>query len=190
MTDATRLLNAVARGEPNAASQLLPLVYDELRRLAAQKIAGERAGQSLDATSLVHEAYLRLVSGHPGQPWDGRRHFFAAAAEAMRRILIDRVRRRRRRKHGGDRQRVDLDQVGPAADSPAEDLLALDEALTRFAAEEPAKAELVKLRYFVGCSLEASAELLGISLATAKRHWAYARAWLFHALTGETPKRT
>jgi RNA polymerase sigma factor (TIGR02999 family) len=184
MSEVTRILAALEQGDPTAAEQLLPLVYDELRRLAAHKLAAEAPGQTLDATALVHEAYLRLVGHDPQQHWDGRGHFFAAAAEAMRRILIDNARRKRRPKHGGDRQRVDLDQTCSAAETPADALLALDEALSRFTAEEPAKAELVKFRYFAGFSLDEAADLLQLSRATAKRHWAYARAWLFCALAG------
>jgi RNA polymerase sigma factor (TIGR02999 family) len=184
MPDVTRLLDAAAAGQPQAAAEILPLIYDELRRLAAQKLAHERPGQTLDATALVHEAYLRLVGADPAQSWRSRGHFFAAAAEAMRRILIDEARRRCRPKHGGDRDRVELDDLAPpAADDRAADLLALDEALTAFAREEPAKAELVKLRYFAGLTLEEAAACLEISPATAKRHWALARAWLFAELT-------
>ena len=182
MTDVTRILSAIEEGDPHAAEQLLPLVYDELRRLAAQKLAKERPGQTLDATALVHEAYLRLVGPADAERWRDRGHFVAAAAEAMRRILVDQARRKRRRKHGGDRQRIDLDEAFAAVDA-REDLLALDEALTQLAAREPAKAELVKLRYFAGLSLEQAAACLGISLATAKRYWAVARAWLFDALS-------
>jgi RNA polymerase sigma factor (TIGR02999 family) len=196
MTEVTRILSAIEQGNPHAAEQLLPLVYEELRKLAAQRIAQEKPGQTLQATALVHEAYLRLVlSGErsrrrPRSPepkrWNTRGHFFAAAAEAMRRILIDNARRKRRSKHGGDRQRVDLDDI-PSTDNPREDLLALDEALSKLAEEEPAKAELVKLRYFAGLSLEEAAACLGISPATAKRHWAVARAWLYAALTEDRP---
>ena len=185
MSDVTSLLKAAARGDPRSAGQLLPLVYEELRRLAARNLAHEAPGQTLDATALVHEAYLRLVGGNAEQHWDGRRHFFAAAAESMRRILIEQARRKRRPKHGGDRQRVDLDEALSAAEATPDHLLALDEALNQFAAEEPAKAELVQLRYFAGFSIHEAADLLGISRATAKRWWAYARAWLYCALTGE-----
>jgi RNA polymerase sigma factor (TIGR02999 family) len=186
MSEVTRLLSAIDAGDPQAAAQLLPLVYDELRRLAAQKMAQEKPGQTLQATALVHEAYLRLVDVEQAQHWNSRGHFFAAAAEAMRRILIDRARRKRRPKHGGDRRRIDLDEALSAAD-PREDLIALDEALNRLSQEEPAKAELVKLRYFAGLSLEEAAACLGISAATAKRHWAVARAWLFADLSGTGP---
>src|SRR5438270_7171448 len=188
MPDVTRILSAIEQGDPQAAEQLLPLVYDELRQLAAQRLAQEKPGQTLQATALVHAAYLRLVSS-PGREsgeneprWNSRGHFFAAAAEAMRRILIDNARRKRRPKHGGDRRRVDLDEAASLADSD-EHLLALNDALDQLAEQEPAKAELVKLRYFAGLSLEEAAACLGISLATAKRYWAVARARLFVALS-------
>jgi RNA polymerase sigma factor (TIGR02999 family) len=181
MSDVTRILSAIEQGDPRAAEQLLPLVYDELRQLAAQRLAQEKPGQTLQATALVHEAYLRLVDTEKAQAWNSRGHFFAAASEAMRRILIDNIRRKRRPKHGGDRQRIDLDEA-LSLDNPRDDLLALDEALTRLAAQEPIKAELVKLRYFAGLTLEEAAAVLGISLATAKRYWAVARAWLFAEL--------
>ena len=181
MNEVTRILSAIEQGDAHAAAELLPLVYDELRRLAAAKLAQEKPGHTLQATALVHEAYLRLVDGEKAEHWNSRGHFFAAAAEAMRRILVDNARRKRRPKHGGDRRRVNLDEALPAAD-PRDDLLALDEALTRLAAEAPAKAELVKLRYFAGLSLEEAAACLGISPATAKRYWDVARAWLFAAL--------
>jgi RNA polymerase sigma factor (TIGR02999 family) len=184
MSDVTRLLDAAAAGDAKAAADLLPLVYKQLRQLAAARMAAERAGQTLDATALVHEAYLRLVGGEPGRPWNDRGHFFAAAAQAMRRILIDRARRRRTPKHGGDFQRRELDDWAlVATDARADELLALDEALTALARQEPAKAELVKLRYFAGLTLEEAAACLGISPSTAKRHWALARAWLFAALS-------
>jgi RNA polymerase sigma factor (TIGR02999 family) len=182
VSDVTQILSAIEQGDPHAAEQLLPLVYDELRRLAAQKLVQEKPGQTLNATALVHEAYLRLVDVEQAQQWNSRGHFFAAAAEAMRRILIDNVRRKRRPKHGGDRQRLDLDEAISLAE-PRDDLLALDEALTRLAAHEPIKAELVKLRYFAGLTLEEAAAALAISPATAKRYWAVARAWLFAELS-------
>jgi RNA polymerase sigma factor (TIGR02999 family) len=182
MNDFTLILSAIEQGDPQAAGQLLPLVYDELRLLAAQKLLREAPGQTLQPTALVHEAYLRLVGTDPAQPWNSRGHFFAAAAEAMRRILIDQARRKRRPKHGGDRRRIDLEEALSLVD-PGEDLLALDEALTLLAAREPVKAELVKLRYFAGLSQEEAAAALGISPATAKRYWAVARAWLFAALS-------
>ena len=184
MQDVTEALDAVARGEPEAAGRLLPLVYDELRRLAAQKLAHEKPGQTLQATALVHEAYLRLVGGDPAKSWNGRGHFFAAAAEAMRRILVENARRRRSLKRGGGLVRRDLDDLQLAAPEPAEDLLALDDALNRLAAVDPVKAELVKLRYFAGMTIEEAADALGMSSATAKRYWAYARAWLYQAVAG------
>jgi RNA polymerase sigma factor (TIGR02999 family) len=182
MTDVTRILGAIEQGDPHAAEQLLPLVYEELRRLAAQKLAQEKPGQTLEATALVHEAYLRLVDVDRVQHWDSRGHFFAAAAEAMRCILIDQARRKRRPKHGGGRNRVSLDEALCLAEAPNDDLLALDEALAKLGRAEPAKAELVKLHYFAGLSLEEAGRLLGISHRTAKRHWAYARAWLYAAI--------
>jgi RNA polymerase sigma factor (TIGR02999 family) len=182
MSEVTHILSAIEQGDAHAAEQLLPLVYEELRRLASQRLAQEKPGQTLQPTALVHEAYLRLVDTEQAQHWKSRGHFFAAAAEAMRRILVDRARRKRRPKHGGDRQRVELDEALAAVD-PRQDLLALDDALTRLAKAEPVKAELVKLRYFAGLSLEESAAVLGVSLATAKRYWATARAWLFAELS-------
>src|SRR5438105_4736682 len=164
MTDVTSILSAIEQGDPHAAEQLLPLVYDELRKLAATKLAQEKPGQTLQATALVHDAYLRLVD--VDQHWNSRGHFFAAAAEAMRRILVDNARRKRRPKHGGDRQRVEMDEALAVAD-PRKDLVALDDALTQLAAQEPVKAELVKLRYFAGLSLEEAAGILRISPATA-----------------------
>ncbi|HKI32133.1 MAG TPA: ECF-type sigma factor [Gemmataceae bacterium] len=183
MTDASRILKAVEQGDPQAAGQLLPLVYDELRRLAAQRLAQEQPGLTLDATSLVHEAYLRLVGGDPDKPWNGRGHFFAAAAEAMRRILIEKARRKRRERHGGDRKRLPLDEANLAEDAADDRLLAVDEALDRLAKEEEKVAEVVKLRYFGGLTIEETAEVLGISVRTANRHWAYARAWLYQELS-------
>jgi RNA polymerase sigma factor (TIGR02999 family) len=182
MCDVTQILTAIEQGDPHAPEKLLPLVYDALRKLAAQRMAQESPGQTLQATALVHEVYLRLVGSEKGQHWDSRGHFFAAAAEAMRRILIDNVRRKRRAKHGGDRKRVDLDQACTLAEGLKHDVLALDEAITKLAAEDHEKAELVKLRYFAGFSLDEAADLLGISRAMAKRHWTYARAWLYAAL--------
>ena len=178
MSEVTRILSAIDQGDPQAASQLLPLVYDELRRVAAAQMAQEKPGQSLDATGLVHEAYLRLIGPTNEVQFLNHRHFFAAAAEAMRRILIEKARRKRRQKRGGDRQRIDLDADDLAAPQRDERLLALDEALERFTALEPEKAELVKLRSFAGLSLDAAAAVLGISASTADRWWAYARAWL------------
>ena len=183
MSDVTRLIEAAQKGDRQAAAELLPLVYDELRQLAAAKMAGEAPGHTLNATALVHEAYVRLVRDHP---FTDRSHFFRVAAEAMRRVLIDRARQKRRIRHGGDREQVPLSDVDVAAEAPAEELLALDEALDRFAAKDPVKAELVKLRYFAGLSEEEAAAALGISRATASRYWSYARAWLINALDGKT----
>jgi RNA polymerase sigma factor (TIGR02999 family) len=179
MADVSRILSAIQQGDPHAAEQLLPLVYEELRGLAAAQLASERPGQTLDATALVHEAYLRLVGD---RAFADRRHFFRVAAEAMRRVLIDRARHKRRARHGGGRVRVPLSDVEVAAEAHAEELLALDEALDRFAATDPVKAELVKLRYFAGLSEEEAAAALGISRATASRYWTFARAWLINAL--------
>jgi RNA polymerase sigma factor (TIGR02999 family) len=187
MADVTQILQDIEQGDPHAAEQLLPLVYEELRKLAAARIADERPGQTLQATGLVHEAYLRLVDAEKAPRWESRGHFFAAAAEAMRRILIDQARRRQSRKRGGNLQRVELDAgalVAGAQDDAAEDLLALDEALQQFESEDPTKARLVKLRYFAGLSLAQAAAALGISTATAKRHWVYARSWLYGKLHG------
>jgi RNA polymerase sigma factor (TIGR02999 family) len=185
MTDVTRALDALGRGDPGAAEQLLPLVYDGLRQLAAQRLAREKPGQTLQATDLVHEAFLRLVDVDRLQSWNGRGHFFAAAAEAMRRILVEAARRKGRLKHGGDRQRVDLESGCRVSAAPPPDLVALDEALSRLAATEPAKAELVKLRYFAGLTMPEAAEVLGVSLATAERHWTFAKAWLYAELAGD-----
>ena len=188
MNEVTHILSAVREGDPHAASRLMPLVYEELRRLAAQQLAREPCGQTLQPTALVHEAYVRLVaspgreSGEQEPHWDNRGHFFAAAAEAMRRILIDNARRKQRPKHGGDRRRVGGDIAAPQPAMPPEDLLALDEALDKLAKEEPDKAELVKLRFFAGLTMPEVAEVLGISLATAERHWSYARTWLYAEL--------
>jgi RNA polymerase sigma factor (TIGR02999 family) len=181
MKEVTRILSAIEQGDAQAAAQLLPLVYDELRKLAAQKLAQERPGQTLQATALVHEAYLRLVDTEKVQRWDSRGHFFAAVAEAMRHILIDNARRKRRPKHGGDRHRVSLDEALVLGAAP-DDLLALDEALEDLERADPSKARLVKLHYFAGLTLEESGEVLGISYRTAKRYWAYARAWLYAAI--------
>ena len=188
MNDVTQILNAIEQGDPHAASQLLPLVYDELRRLAAQKLTAEAPGQTLQATALVHEAYLRLVGKGNEQRWDSRGHFFAAAAEAMRRILVEAVRRKRSLKQGGGRARQEIDAVQLAAPEPVEDLLALDEALDKLAARDSVKAELVKLRYFAGMTIEEAAAALGISNATAKRYWTYARTWLYQEIAGDPGK--
>ncbi len=182
MSEVTRILSDLAQGDPQAAGQLLPLVYEELRRLAAQRLAGEAPGQTLQPTALVHEAYLKLVGPDPDHAWNDRAHFFAAAAEAMRRILIDNARQKQRQKRGGGRQRVPLAQADAMAATPDDDLLALDEALARLAAAHPVKAELVKLRYFAGLSEQEAAAALGLSRATASRYWTFARAWLIHAL--------
>ncbi|MFO0811356.1 MAG: ECF-type sigma factor [Gemmataceae bacterium] len=185
MPDVTRLLDAAAAGDARAAADLLPLVYDELRRLAAAQMVRERPGHTLDATALVHEAYLRLVGAKPqATEWANRGHFFAAAAEAIRRILIDRARSKLAARHGGGRRRVPLEEGSAAVQSP-DGLLALDDVLTRFAAEEPVKAQLVKLRFFAGLTMPEAAAALGISLATAERHWAYARIWLYAALSDD-----
>jgi len=185
MTDVTQILNAIEQGDPRAAEQLLPLVYDELRRLATGRMAHEPPGQTLQATALVHEAYLQLMDAEGRKSWEGRGHFFASAAEAMRRILIDSARRKRRPKHGGERHRVDLDDAGDAIAPPVDDLLALDEALEKLSAVDRASADLVKLRYFAGLSIDEAAEALGISPRTADRRWAYARAWLRQEMLGE-----
>jgi len=185
MREVTRILSAIEQGDPAAAELLLPLVYDELRRLAAQKLSQESPGQTLEATALVHEAYLRLVDVDDAQSWNSRGHFFAAAAEAMRRILIENARRKQSLKRGGACRRLDLDEAAACGEGPAEELLALSEALDRLAAEDPRKAELVKLRYFAGLSVREAATALGISRATADRYWAYAKVWLYCALSGE-----
>jgi RNA polymerase sigma factor (TIGR02999 family) len=196
MNDVTGILNAIEQGDPRAAEQLLPLVYEELRKLAAQKLAHEKPGQTLQPTALVHEAYLRLVAGGeasgPRDPsWNSRRHFFAAAAQAMRRILVERARRKKRRKHGNDIRRVDLGEVDEPVDSSQEEqvaleeeILALDEALPRLAEVDPEAAQVVQLHFFGGLSIEQAAEALGVSRATAYRQWTYARAWLRCALEG------
>jgi RNA polymerase sigma factor (TIGR02999 family) len=187
MNDVTSILSAIEHGDARAAEHLLPLVYDNLRRLAAQRLAQEESGQSLQATALVHEAYLRLVgSQDPG--WNGRGHFFGAAAEAMRRILVERARRKKRYKHGGERRRLSLEAAELSVQEPSEDLLALDEALTRLASHDPIKAEVVKLRFFAGLTMPEIATSLNISLATAERYWNYARLWLYAEMTDEDHK--
>jgi RNA polymerase sigma factor (TIGR02999 family) len=186
MTDVTGILSAIERGDPQAAEQLLPLVYDELRRVAAQKLSREKPGQTLTATALVHEAYLRLTSGSGTLEWSGRGHFFVAAAEAMRRILVESARRKRRLRHGGDWHRVDFDRVELPDEPGSDDLLALDEALERLAADEPAAAQVVKLRYFAGLTIEETASALDVSVRTVNRDWAYAKAWLHQQLRGTT----
>ena len=192
MSDVTHILSAIEQGDPHAAEQLLPLVYDELRKLAAGRMANEGPGQTIQATALVHEADLRLVAspGTPGsapreQHWDSRGHFFAAAAEAMRRILVDKARKKRRLKRGNNRQRVDLDEVEITIESPVDDVLALDEALSKLAEQHPERAELVKLRYFAGLTVDEAANALGISPSTVDRQWTYARAWLYRELALE-----
>ena len=182
MTDVTNILSAIERGDARAAERLLPLVYEELRELAAQKLANEKPGQTLQATALVHEAYLRLVDQESAQQWNSRGHFFAAAAEAMRRILVENARRRRSSKRGGNFKRIDLSAAAPSAEGKPLDLVALDDALQQLEKQAPEKAELVKLRFFAGLSIPEAAETLGVSPATAKRHWTYARAWLYGQL--------
>jgi RNA polymerase sigma factor (TIGR02999 family) len=196
MSEVNRSLDRIDHGDPRAASQLLPLVYDQLRQLAAQKLAHEKPGQTLDPTALVHEAYLRLVQTGKAEAaraddlgWSGRRHFFAAAAEAMRRILVENARRKGREKHGGGRRREAADLDTLSAGDPAEDLLALHEALEQFAAHDPLKARLIELRFFAGLTLEQAAECLGVSLSTADRGWRYARAWLYAAMTGDESEK-
>ena len=184
MSDVTRILSAIEQGDPHAAEQLLPLVYDELRKLAAQKLAQEQPGQTLQATALVHEAYLRLVNVEKAQHWNSLGHFFVAAANAMQRILVEKARRKHSHKHGGGRARVDLEDVASFAEEPEEVLLSLSEALDRLAQEDPRKAELVKLRYFAGLTVPQAAEALGVAPRTADSWWAYARAWLFAELQG------
>jgi RNA polymerase sigma factor (TIGR02999 family) len=185
MSEVTQILSAIEHGDSHAAGQLLPLVYDELRRLAAQKLAHEKSGQTLQATALVHEAYLRLVDVDRVQHWNSRGHFFAAAAEAMRRILVERARHKRRRKHGGEWQRVDLDEADLVCLLPPEELLSLDDALDRLAELEAEAAQLVKVHCFAGLSVEEAGAALGMSRTSAYRHWTYARAWLFSQLRGE-----
>jgi RNA polymerase sigma factor (TIGR02999 family) len=185
MSDVTRILGAIEEGDPHAANQLLPLVYDELRKLAAQKLAHESPGHTLEATALVHEAYLRLVDTEKAQHWSSRGHFFAAAAEAMRRILVESARRKKRIKHGGDRERADIELANLPTRMSSDELVALDEALEKLKQQDPAKAQLVTLRYFGGMTIEQAAEVLSISRVTAHRYWTYARAWLHQQITGE-----
>jgi len=182
MTDVTRILNAIEHGNAQAANELLPLIYEELRILATQKLSHEQPGQTLQATALVHEAYIRLV-GEDDRNWDNRGHFFTAAAEAMRRILVDIARRKKSQKHGGDRQRLDLDNLRVASNSQPDDLIELDEALTKLTSQDPEAADLVKLHYFGGLTLEQAAKMKGISRRTAGRYWKYARLWLYRELT-------
>lgn len=183
MNEVTQLLLAIKQGDRQATEQLLPIIYDELRALASLKMANEKPGQTLQATALVHEVYLRLVGNAQGQQWDSRGHFFSAAAEAMKRILVETARRKRRVKHGGKHPHVPIPGEDIVEPPPSDDLIALDEALENFSKEEPVKAELVQLRFFAGLSLEEAATALGISRATASRYWAYARAWLYDAIT-------
>ena len=185
MSDVTQILERVEHGDGIAAEELLPLVYEELRKLAAAKMAQEAAGETLQPTALVHEAWLRLAGPREGQAWENRGHFFAAAAEAMRRILIESARRKSRLKRGGQQERVDLEQVQLATESDPATVLSIDQALERLAKAHPQKAELVKLRFFVGLSLPEAARALNLSETTAKRHWAFARAWLFGELAGD-----
>ena len=190
MSEVTRILSAIEQGDAHAAEKLLPLVYDELRRLAAQKLAQEKPGQTLEATGLVHEAYLRLVDVEQVQHWNSRGHFFAAAAEAMRRILIENARRKRRLKRAGGRAREELNELDLVAPQGRDDLLALDEALSQLATTDPKAAELVNLRYFAGLTIKQAAEVLGISPRTADFLWAYARAWLLQKIEGDGPRST
>ncbi len=179
--EVTRIIRAITDGDPQASEELLPLVYSELRRLAQHRLGANSPGQTLQATDLVHEAYVRLVD-KDGKDWDSRGHFFSAAAEAMRRILVERARRRSRKKHGGDYNRVELHESQIACGAPSDDLLALDEALDRLQTEHPSKAELIKLRYFAGLTEEQAVDVMGISRATASRHWTFGRTWLYNEM--------
>jgi len=187
MSEVTRILSAIDQGDPHAAEKLLPLVYDELRKLAAAKLAQEKPGQTLQATALVHEAYLRLVGNESDVHWNSRGHFIAAAAEAMRRILVDNARHKKTEKHGGQRKRIDLSQAEPMTDADLDSLLDLDQVLTALAVEDPEAAEVAKLRLFAGLSVEEAAQALGTSRANAYREWAYARAWLHARLRTDPP---
>ena len=187
MSEVTRILSAIDQGDPHAAEKLLPLVYDELRKLAAAKLAQEKPGQTLQATALVHEAYLRLVGNESDVHWNSRGHFIAAAAEAMRRILVDNARHKKTEKHGGQRKRIDLSQAEPMTDADPDSLLDLDQVLTALAVEDPEAAEVAKLRLFAGLSVEEAAQALGKSRANAYREWAYARAWLHARLRTNPP---
>jgi RNA polymerase sigma factor (TIGR02999 family) len=182
MSEVTRILEAIDQGDPRAAEELLPVVYGELRRLAAQKLSHEKPGQTLQATALVHEAYIRLV-GTENQQWDGRGHFFAAAAEAMRRILVENARRKQQSKHGAGRQRLELQEADLTIDPPSEELLCLNEAIEELGKEDQQMADLVKLRYFAGLTLHQAADILGLPRRTADRHWAYARTWLYRQIS-------
>jgi RNA polymerase sigma factor (TIGR02999 family) len=190
MSEVTRILSAIEQGDPSAAEQLLPLVYDELRQLAARRLAQEKPGQTLDATALVHEAYLRLVQGEGAPRFDSRGHFFAAAAEAMRRILIDAARSKAAHKRGGAWKRMDLNQINLATSAAPDDLVLLDDALEALARSDPVAAQVVKLRYYAGVSVEQAAELLGISRSTAYARWTYARAWLYSELQDRSPEES
>jgi RNA polymerase sigma factor (TIGR02999 family) len=185
MTEITQVLDAVAMGDPHAAEQLLPLIYEELRKLAAHRMAQEAPGQTLQPTALVHEAYLRLVDAEKPVRWENRAHFFAAAAEAMRRILIEEARRKGRTKRGGDRKRVDLDQVDVVSISGPDELLLIDEAISKLEAQDPQAAQLVRLRFFAGMSVEEAAEMAGLARSSAYEHWSYARAWLHCEVHGK-----
>jgi len=195
MSEVTCILSQIESSDPHAAGQLLPLVYNELRELAASRLAHEKPDQTLQSTALVHEAFLRLMEKADGQPsggpkhWNSRGHFFAAAAEAMRRILVDQARRKRRIHHGGGRKRIELDDACPLEMPPTDDLLAIDEALTRLAARDPVRAELVKLRFFAGLTMPETAQAMGISLATAERYWTFARTWLYTELNSDLEPR-
>ena len=188
MNEVTRILAAIEKGDPRAAEQLLPLVYEELRQLAAQKLAQEKPGQTLQATALVHESYLRLVDTEKAQNWNSPGHFFAAAAEAMRRLVVENARRKNRLKRGGDQRRVSLEVAESLLQAPSEDLEALDEALTRLTAHDPIKAEVVKLRFFAGLTMPEVAQSLDLSLATVERYWTYARTWLYAELADDRPE--
>ena len=187
MTEVTQILSKIVQGDSEAAEELLPLVYDELRKLAAARLANEKPGQTLQATALVHDAYIRLVNVEQAQQWDSRGHFFSAAAEAMRRILVDNALRKNTLKRGGDRQRLDIADVKPAVPPPREDLLALNEAIDKLAEIQPQTVELVKLRYFAGLTNKQAAELMGVSPRKADALWAYARVWLHDFIAGESP---
>ena len=190
MADVTQILSQIEQGDPSAAKELLPLIYDELRKLAAARLKDEKPGQTLQATALVHEAYIRLVDQKQAQQWNSRGHFFAAAAEAMRRILIDNARKKLRQKHGGGHQKVDIDPVDLITSAPPDELLAIDDALSALAKVDPQAAELVKLRYYAGLSVAEAAEMIGIARSTAYEHWAYARAWLRREIAGGEESRS
>jgi RNA polymerase sigma factor (TIGR02999 family) len=188
MSDVTRILTAIDQGDPKAAEELLPIVYQELRHLASRKLSREQPGQTLQTTALVHEAWLRLAGSSPSKKWNGPAHFYAAAAEAMRRILIENARRKNAQKRGANLHRVDFDKIELAVEEPPDDVLALDDALKRLTEKDPVKGELVKLRFFAGLTTEQAAEVLGVSVATADRYWVYARAWLYQEIYGDAKK--